>query len=120
MKNNKTIAHYSIIIQGFIETPFKIKENSLFIVNMSNPITLSLDLETLLKPPFDNSSAINTEIDRTREKLKDAISRSLSFAKSECQSMHICGHKLRAQVKQPSTKGQAKTRAKDSLAPVTK
>lgn len=72
---NKELIEKNIIIQGFIETPFKIKENSLFIVNMSNPITLSLDLETLLKPPFDNSSAINTEIDRTREKLKDAISK---------------------------------------------
>jgi hypothetical protein len=42
---------------------------------MSNPITLSLDLETLLKPPFDNSSAIKDVINKTREKLKDAISK---------------------------------------------
>lgn len=74
-KKNQEIIEKNVQLQGFIKTPFKWNSSPVYIVNMDNPITLSLDLENLLKPPFDNSSAIKAVISATRERLKAAISK---------------------------------------------
>lgn len=64
----------NIKLQGFVETPLRLDDNPIYIVDMRNPLTLSLDLETLLKPPFDINSDVKKVIGKTREKLKKAIS----------------------------------------------
>ena len=64
----------NIKLQGFVETPLRLDDNPIYIVDMRNPLTLSLDLETLLKPPLDINSDVKKVIGKTREKLKKAIS----------------------------------------------
>ncbi|NLX60992.1 MAG: cytidyltransferase [Tissierellia bacterium] len=63
----------NIILQGFVEAPFYCNNNKVYIVDMSKPITLSQDFETLLKPPFDHNKNILSIIDKTRNRLKRAI-----------------------------------------------
>lgn len=72
-ENNKHIIE-NITLQGFVEAPFYFNNNKVYIVDMSKPITLSQDLETLLKPPFDINKSILSIIDKTRNRLKRAIS----------------------------------------------
>lgn len=60
--------------QGFIETPFKYNNCQIFMVDMNNPITLNQDLENLLKPPFEGNQEICKVIEKTRKKLKKAVS----------------------------------------------
>lgn len=60
-------------LQGFIKAPFNHNNNPVFVANMNNPITLSQDLDTLLKPPFDNNCEIKSAINNTRNKLKKAL-----------------------------------------------
>lgn len=64
----------NLTVQGFIKTPFYFNNNPIYIVDMSKPITLSQDIETLLKPPFDNNKSIANIIEKTRKRLKKAIS----------------------------------------------
>jgi len=64
----------NLSIQGFLKTPFNHNNNPIYIVDMSKPITLSQDIETLLKPPFDINESIENVIGKTRYKLKKAIS----------------------------------------------
>lgn len=64
----------NLVLQGFIETPFCYNNYPIYLVDIRKPITLSQDLETLLKPPFDNNKQIEYVINNTRKKLKKAIS----------------------------------------------
>lgn len=64
----------NLTIQGFVKTPFNYNNNPIYIVDMSKPITLSQDIETLLKPPFDINRSIESIIGKTRYRLKKAIS----------------------------------------------
>lgn len=72
-KNQKEIED-NLKIQGFIKTPFTQEGNPIFMVDMNNPITLDQDLKYLLKPPYDNNIQIIKIINKTRRKLKKAIS----------------------------------------------
>lgn len=74
-QKNKELIEKNLKLQGFVETPINLDTSPIYVVDMSNPLTLSLDLETLLKPPFDNNSRIKSVIDKTRDKLKSAISK---------------------------------------------
>lgn len=61
-------------LQGFLKTDYIYRENPLFIVDMNNPMTLNLDIENMLKPPYNNEPKILKVINDTRKKLKSALS----------------------------------------------
>lgn len=63
-----------IQLQGFVNTNFSHFNNALFIVDMTSSLTLSFDLENMLKPPYDRDERILTVIKETRRKLKKALS----------------------------------------------
>ncbi len=50
--NSNFYLEENLPLQGFIKTPFTHNYNSIFVVDMNNPITLNQDLENLLKPPL--------------------------------------------------------------------
>lgn len=72
--NSNFYLEENLPLQGFIKTPFKHNYNSIFVVDMNNPITLNQDLENLLKPPYDEDFEIKDIINKTRKELKKAIS----------------------------------------------
>jgi nicotinic acid mononucleotide adenylyltransferase len=61
-----------IKIQGFIDISSKDK-NSILAVDMSNPCTLNLDLEPLIKEPFKTNLAVMEVIRKTRTRLQMAL-----------------------------------------------
>ena len=72
-KNREYIEEY-LLLQGFIKTPFYHNNSPIFMVDMNNPMTLTQDLESLLKPPFDKNMEIERAIQKSRQKLKKSIS----------------------------------------------
>lgn len=64
----------NLILQGFIKTPFCHDNNPIFMVDMNNPMTLSQDLESLLKPPFDKDQKVQKIIHESRRQLKKSLS----------------------------------------------
>ena len=64
-----------LLLQGFLKTKFLFNDNSLFMVDMNNPSTLNLDLENMLKPPYNNHPKIQSTIRDTRNRLKKVISK---------------------------------------------
>lgn len=73
IKNNHTVVEDELEIQGFIKTIYKHNDNSLLIVDMNSPITLSFDLENMLKPPYDRDVRVLSVINKTRRNLKKAL-----------------------------------------------
>lgn len=63
-----------LLLQGFIATEFLYNDKPLFMVDMNNPMTLNLDLENMLKPPYSTDFKILETIQDTRNKLKTALS----------------------------------------------
>jgi len=63
------------VLQGFQRTDYVYNDNPLFMVDMNTPMTLNLDIENMLKPPYSNDPRILNVINRTRKKLKAAISK---------------------------------------------
>lgn len=63
-----------LMLQGFLKTDFMCHDNPLFMVDMNNPMTLNLDLENMLKPPYNTNPKILEAIRNTRNKLKGALS----------------------------------------------
>lgn len=61
-------------LQGFREMDFINSRPPIFLVDMNNPMTLNLDLENMLKPPYNTDVEILTAIRNTRERLKATIS----------------------------------------------
>lgn len=61
----------SIRSHGFLPIPNSSQAS--YIVDMSNPITFSENIEILLKPPFDKNPSIKKVIEENRIKLKNAI-----------------------------------------------
>ncbi len=74
LKNKISEVERQLLLQGFLMTDFVYNENSLFIVDMNNPMTLNLDLENMLKPPYSTDTKILETIRNTRNKLKEALS----------------------------------------------
>ena len=70
-ENNKAIEH--LIMQGFVKTPFSYKNSPILMVDMNNPISINLDLENNLKPPFDSHPRITETITSSRKKIKKAL-----------------------------------------------
>jgi nicotinic acid mononucleotide adenylyltransferase len=62
-----------LLLQGFSMTDFIYNDNPIFMVNMNNPMTLNLDLENMLKPPYSTDSKVLETIKNTRNRLKEAL-----------------------------------------------
>ncbi|MBU5437936.1 cytidyltransferase [Tissierella sp. MSJ-40] len=73
-KKKNLLVEEQLLLQGFIKTKFLHEDNPLFLVDMNNPSTLNLDLENMLKPPFNNNLKILEVVHSTRKNLKKAIS----------------------------------------------
>ncbi len=63
-----------LLLQGFLMTNFIYNNTPLFIVDMNNPMTLNLDLENMLKPPYSSDPKVLEVIRNTRNKLKRVLS----------------------------------------------
>ncbi|NLK43850.1 MAG: cytidyltransferase [Tissierellia bacterium] len=78
--NNKLLADRNInveehlLLQGFLKTDYTYNENPLFMVDMNSPMTLNLDIENMLKPPYNDNPRVLNIISDTRKKLKSALS----------------------------------------------
>lgn len=62
-----------LLLQGFAMTDFIYNNSPIFMVNMNNPITLNLDLENMLKPPYSTNLKVLETIRDTRIRLKEAL-----------------------------------------------
>jgi len=67
---------YEILeLQGFKAVPFSYEKNSIYAVNMTNPCTLNLDIETIIKEPFKSNSNVISSINKARKKLQLALTK---------------------------------------------
>lgn len=62
-------------LQGFEQLPYGNKNNPVFVVSMSNPCTLNLDLESIIKEPFRNNKNVRKSILRSRKRLQRALTK---------------------------------------------
>lgn len=70
--NSKTL--YDILEnQGFIRLFQEESSLPIYVVNMSNPCTLNLDIETMLKEPFKSNSYVKQTVLKARKKLQKAL-----------------------------------------------
>ncbi|QXM06163.1 cytidyltransferase [Crassaminicella indica] len=60
-------------IQGFQKLSFSNENHPVFVVNMSSPCTLNLDMETIIKEPFRSNKKVIEAILRSRKKLQKAL-----------------------------------------------
>ncbi|MDR7855800.1 cytidyltransferase [Tissierella sp.] len=72
-KNPKIEEHF--LLQGFLRTDHQYNYNRILIVDMNNPITLNLDLENMLKSPYDIDPKITKKIRSTRNLLKKSLTK---------------------------------------------
>lgn len=63
-----------LLLQGFLMTDFTCNDSPLFMVDMNNPMTLNLDLENMLKPPYITDIKVLETIKSTRNELKRVLS----------------------------------------------
>lgn len=73
-KNRNVKIEDQLLLQGFLKTKFVYNSTPIFMVDMNNPSTLNLDLENMLKPPYNNHPEIQSAIKDTRNRLKSVIS----------------------------------------------
>ncbi|QEK11902.1 cytidyltransferase [Crassaminicella thermophila] len=59
--------------QGFVKLPYSNEYNPVFIVNMSSPCTLNLDMEPNIKEPFRSNKNVQQAIMRSRKKLQKSL-----------------------------------------------
>ncbi|KPU45921.1 phosphopantetheine adenylyltransferase [Oxobacter pfennigii] len=64
-----------LTLQGFIKLDIPDNDNPAFVVDMSNPSIIDLDIETVLKEPFKSNSVIMKAISKTRKKLQKAMTK---------------------------------------------
>lgn len=62
-------------LQGFQLVPFSDKGKPIYKVNMTNPCTLYLNIETVIKAPFKNSENVLNSIKRARKRLQLALTK---------------------------------------------
>ncbi|KAB3531260.1 cytidyltransferase [Alkaliphilus pronyensis] len=65
--------HEIVELHGFIRVPCNDDKNPIMAVDMSNPCTLSLDLETIIKEPFKSNANIIDCIKDTRKALQKSL-----------------------------------------------
>lgn len=63
----------TLLYSGFKPLLFTDKKNPVFVVNMSAPCTLNLDVETILKEPFIHNPNVKKAILKSRNRLKKAL-----------------------------------------------
>jgi Nicotinic acid mononucleotide adenylyltransferase len=63
-----------LTLQGFLELPQR-ENHPIFLVDMTNPCVLNLDLETIIKEPFRGSSRIRQAISQSRKRLQSALTK---------------------------------------------
>lgn len=71
--NNEKIEK-QLLLQGFLMTGLHYNNSNLFFVDMNNPCTLNLDLENMIKPPYNQNMKVLNTIRNTRNKLKNVLS----------------------------------------------
>ncbi|MCX7694631.1 MAG: cytidyltransferase [Caloramator sp.] len=62
-----------LLTNGFIEVKTEDIYNKCYAVNMNYPISLLLDIETIIKEPYRNTETVKNAINKTRENLKRAL-----------------------------------------------
>lgn len=67
--------HDTLRLQGFDEVPYEGDSNQVFVVSMTNPCTLHLDVESIIKEPFRSNTNIQKTIFRTRKRLQRALTK---------------------------------------------
>ncbi|SHH01002.1 nicotinate-nicotinamide nucleotide adenylyltransferase [Tepidibacter thalassicus] len=76
-KNDITNCFYSLHeileLQGFYRLPYTEESNPIFIVNMTKPCVLTLDVESVIKNPFVNNLNVKKAIINSRKKLQKAL-----------------------------------------------
>ncbi len=65
----------TLILQGFEKLPCKSKRNPILAVGMSNPCTLDLDLQTIIKEPFKSNINVQKEIIESRKSLQKSLTK---------------------------------------------
>jgi len=65
--------HEILELQGFEKIPGSNVENPIYVVDMTAPCTLNLDIETILKEPFISNENVKNIINVTRRRLQKAI-----------------------------------------------
>lgn len=62
-------------LQGFQLVPFSDKNMPVYTVNMTNPCTLNLNIETVIKEPFRSNENVIASIKRARKRLQLALTK---------------------------------------------
>ena len=62
-------------LNGYQMLPFNDAKHPTFAVDMTNPITLNLDVETIIKEPFRSNYNVNKCILKTRRRLQEALTK---------------------------------------------
>lgn len=62
-------------LQGFEQMPFTSESNPVFVVNMTNPPVLNLDVETIIKEPFRSRPEVRQAILRSRRRLQESLTK---------------------------------------------
>ncbi|SCG83056.1 hypothetical protein DW1_1485 [Proteiniborus sp. DW1] len=62
-------------LQGFQLVPFCEKDKPIYKVNMTNPCTLYLNIETVIKDPFKSNESVLNSIRKARKKLQLALTK---------------------------------------------
>lgn len=62
-------------LQGFLKVPTEDNANNVMYVNMNNPSTLNLDVESLIKEPFRSNLNVLKSIYRSRKRLQRALTK---------------------------------------------
>ena len=62
-----------LLLQGFEKLTYGNRSQSVYIVNMSSPCTLNLDVENNIKEPFRSNPSIRNTIRLTRKKLQKSL-----------------------------------------------
>lgn len=76
LKEYKSPNLYEILkLQGFVKIPNNNNNNPILTVNMNNPCTLNLDVESLIKEPFRSNPRVIKAVLRSRKRLQRALTK---------------------------------------------
>lgn len=74
LSGNTSPTLYEILrLQGFVKLPVGFDDNPIYMVNMSNPCTLNLDVESVIKKPFVENYRVRQSIMQCRKRLQEAM-----------------------------------------------
>ncbi|MTI46908.1 MAG: cytidyltransferase [Firmicutes bacterium] len=67
--------HETLKLQGFEQLPYGDESDSIFSVSMTNPCTLNLDIETVIKEPFRSNENVQKALLRSRKRLQKSLTK---------------------------------------------